>query len=335
MELSIVMPCLNETETLATCIRKAHEGAQRAGVKDYEILIADNGSTDGSQEIARQAGVRLLEVKTMGYGAALMGGIVAARGDYIIMGDSDDSYDFSDLMPFIEKLRQGFDLAMGNRFLGGIRPGAMPFMHRYLGNPVLSHIGKLFFKSQVGDFHCGLRGFRRDSILKLDLRTTGMEFASEMIVKAKLSNLKVTEVPTILYPDGRSRRPHLNTWRDGWRHLRFLLLYSPRWLFLYPGILLVALGLFSTTALLITPIQIGHVVFDIGTLIYTMLLISIGVQSLIFAVFTKVFGISEGYLPKDNRIKRFQDFATLEAGLLLGGLLIAAGVVTSVMALRS
>lgn len=332
-ELSIVIPCLNESETLATCTRKALRFLNSNSVSG-EIIIADNGSTDGSSAIALKEGARVVDIPVKGYGAALLGGIEAARGAYIIMGDADDSYDFTELMPFLEKLRRGFDLVMGNRFKGGIKPGAMPFLHRYLGNPVLSFIGRLFFKSPVGDFHCGLRGFRRDSILSLNLRTTGMEFASEMIVKASLQKLRIAEVPTILYPDGRSRPPHLRTWRDGWRHLRFLLLYSPRWLFLYPGILFVALGLFFSTILLITPIRIGHVVLDIGTLLYTTLFIIIGMQSVIFAVFTKVFGISEGYLPEDQKMTVLLNYVTLETGLLSGGLLITAGVITSIMALK-
>ena len=298
MELSIVIPCLNEAETLTVCIQNAHVGAQKTcGAGNYEVIVADNGSTDGSQEIARWENARLVNVPVRGYGAALMAGIQAAQGEYIIMGDADDSYDFREVAPFVEKLRQGFDLVMGNRFQGGIRPGAMPFLHQYLGNPVLSFIGRLFFKSPVSDFHCGLRGFRRDPILELNLRTTGMEFASEMVVKASLQKLRMTEVPTILYPDGRSRPSHLRTWRDGWRHLCFLLLYSPRWLFLYPGILLVTVGVIFSAILLVTPVRIGNINFDIGTLLYATLFIIVGLQSIIFSFFTKIFGISQGLLP--------------------------------------
>ncbi len=252
-ELTVLMPCLNEAETLGTCISKAKVSIKSLGLKG-EVLIADNGSTDGSQDIARGLGARVVNVERKGYGNAIMRGIATAHGKYVIMGDSDDSYDFSTLGPFVEKLREGYDLVMGNRFLGGIQPGAMPPLHRYMGNPVLTTIGRLFFKSPSGDFHCGLRGFKRKTILDLDLRTTGMEFASEMVVKASLHDLRITEVPTTLQPDGRTRPPHLRSWSDGWRHLRFLLLYSPRWLFLYPGILLIAFGLIAGTLLLQGPV---------------------------------------------------------------------------------
>lgn len=235
IELSIVMPCLNEEETLAVCIDKAKQFLLESKIVG-EIIIADNGSTDNSLEIARQKNARIIHVEAKGYGNALKSGIAAALGKYVIMGDSDDSYDFYALAPFVEKLREGYDLVMGNRFKGGIMKGAMPFKNRYLGNPVLSFVGRLFFSIKIGDFHCGLRGFSKEAVQKMDLRTTGMEFASEMVVKASLHKMKITEVPTILHPDGRSRPPHLKPWRDGWRHLRFLLLYSPAWLFLYPGV---------------------------------------------------------------------------------------------------
>jgi len=233
-EVSVVMPCLNEALTLRVCIEKATRNLSAQGIA-HEIVIADNGSTDGSQQIARDAGARVIDIPIKGYGAAIMGGIHAARGRFVIMGDSDDSYDMANLHPFVEALRKGPQLVMGNRFAGGIEKGAMPFLHKYLGNPVLSFLGRLMFKSPLRDFHCGLRGFERQAILDLNLRTTGMEFASEMIVKSTLNGLRITEIPTTLSPDGRDRRPHLRTWRDGWRHLRFLLLYSPRWLFLIPG----------------------------------------------------------------------------------------------------
>ena len=265
MELSIVMPCLNEAETLATCIDKARGFLDRHGIAG-EIVIADNGSTDGSQEIAVSRGARVVNVPSKGYGSALMGGIAAARGRYVIMGDADDSYDFTDLMPFVERLRAGDELVMGNRFLGGIEPGAMPPLHKYLGNPVLTWIGRLFFGSPSGDFHCGLRGFDRQAILSLDLQTTGMEFASEMVVRATLQGLRIDEVPTTLSKDGRSRPPHLRSWRDGWRHLRFLLMYSPRWLFLYPGLFLMIVGLLAGAWLLPGPRRIGGVELDIQTL---------------------------------------------------------------------
>ncbi|HEY3027237.1 MAG TPA: glycosyltransferase family 2 protein [Pyrinomonadaceae bacterium] len=331
IEFSIVMPCLNEAETLATCIQKAKRSFEENNVEG-EIIIADNGSTDGSQEIAGRFGARVVDVQARGYGNALMGGIAAARGKYIIMGDADDSYDFGALGSFIAKLREGYDLVMGNRFLGGIKPGAMPPLHRYLGNPVLTTIGRLFFRSPCGDFHCGLRGFSKSAVLRLDLHTTGMEFASEMVVKATLQRIRIAEVPTVLSPDGRSRAPHLRSWRDGWRHLRFLLLYSPRWLFLYPGGLLMLLGLVTMFWLLPGPRIIGGVTFDVHTLLYAAVAIIIGFQSILFAVFTKVFAISEGLLPKDERLDRAFDYLTLELGLIVAIILILAGLGGSVYA---
>ncbi len=323
-ELSIIMPCLNEAETLAICIEKAQWYLREYHIKG-EVLIADNGSTDGSQEIVEKMGARLVNVSEKGYGSALMGGIVAAKGEFIIMGDADDSYDFQSLNPFVEKLRAGYDLVMGNRFKGGIKPNAMPFLHKYLGNPVLTWLGKLFFKSPCNDFHCGLRGFRQRAIMGLNLRTTGMEFASEMVVKATLNGLKITEVPTTLSPDGRSRKPHLRTWRDGWRHLRFLLLYSPRWLFLYPGFFLMVMGLITTIFLLASP--------RVHSLLYSATAIIIGFQLVNFAVFTKVYAIQEGLLPHDKRVLKFKDLFSLEIGLIIGATLLVAGLITSVFAL--
>lgn len=333
-ELTIAMPCLNEAETLEVCIRKARTWLEANKVSG-EIVIADNGSTDGSQQIATKAGARVVPVEARGYGAALMGGIAAARGKYVIMGDADDSYDFSNLGPFLDKLRQGFELVMGNRFRGGIKPGAMPPLHRYLGNPVLTGIGRLFFRSPCGDFHCGLRGFDRESILKLDLRTTGMEFASEMVVKATLHKLRVTEVPTTLSPDGRSRPPHLRSWRDGWRHLRFLLMYSPRWLFLYPGLLLMFAGFIFGALLLRGPVVVGDIAFDRQTLLYAAVAIILGFQAVSFAVFTKVFTISEGLLPRDPRMDKVFRVITLEVGLITGAALALAGLGGSAYALFS
>src|SRR6267378_7884160 len=298
-ELTILMPCLNEAETLASCISKARAFLARSGCTG-EVVIADNGSTDRSPAIAAANGARVVHVAERGYGSALLGGIRAARGKFVIMGDSDDSYDFSRLDAFVEQLRAGFQLVMGNRFRGGILPGAMPPLHRYLGNPVLTGIGRLFFKSPVGDFHCGLRAFRRDAIERLDLRTHGMEFASEMVVKATAFGLRVTEIPTTLSPDGRDRAPHLRTWRDGWRHLRFLLLYSPRWLFLYPGGLLMIIGLLVGLLLLRGPLTVGGVNFDVHTLLYAAMAVIIGFQAIVFAMFTKVFAMSEGLLPEDK-----------------------------------
>lgn len=325
IELSIVMPCLNEAETLETCIRKAHASLEKNGVVG-EVVIADNGSTDGSQEIAKKLGARVVNVDVKGYGAALRGGITAARGKFIVMGDADDSYDFSSLEPFIEKLREGYDLVMGNRFKGGIKPGAMPPLHRYLGNPVLTGIGRLFFHSPAGDFHCGLRGFSKAAFEKMDLQTTGMEFASEMVVTSTLLKLKIAEVPTTLAPDGRSRPPHLRSWRDGWRHLRFMLMYSPRWLFLYPGLAFMLLGLGVGVWLLPGPQAINGVTFDVHTMLYASGLVFIGFQAVLFAMFTKVFTITEGLLPEDPRLNRAFKFITLEVGLIAGALIFLAGV---------
>ncbi|WP_206184505.1 glycosyltransferase [Thermoactinospora rubra] len=332
MELTVVMPCLNEAETIEVCIRKALACMKEHGIEG-EVLIADNGSTDGSQQLARDAGARVVHVEEKGYGNALMGGIRAARGKYVIMGDADDSYDFTSLMPFVEQLRDGAELVMGNRFKGGIAPGAMPPLHRYLGNPVLSFIGRLFFPSKIGDFHCGLRGFRRESILRLGLQTGGMEFASEMVVKATLQGLDVREVPTTLSPDGRSRPPHLRSWRDGWRHLRFLLLYSPRWLFFIPGLVLMTLGLVAGTALTFGPVEIGELAFDVDTLVGASAAVVIGFQAMLFAVFTHVYAAEEGFLPESRRVRKLVSIVTLEKGLVVGGLLALAGIVGLVMSL--
>jgi glycosyltransferase involved in cell wall biosynthesis len=331
LELSILMPCLNEAETLATCITKARGYLQRAGI-DGEVLIADNGSTDGSQEIARSHGARVVHVPAKGYGAALLGGIAAARGRYVIMGDADDSYDFERLDRFVEKLREGFDLVMGNRFAGGIAPGAMPPLHRYLGNPVLSFIGRLFFKSPIRDFHCGMRGFRRDAMAGLDLRTTGMEFASEMIVKSTYAELKIAEVPTTLSPDGRSRPPHLRSWRDGWRHLRFLLMFSPRWLFLFPGFGLFMFGLVTFIAVLPGPLQIGSVRFDVHTLLLSSSALLVGSQIVILFLLAKQFATNNGLIPVGENFLKYRRWMTLERGVVLGAVLTVLGLAGSVYA---
>ena len=325
VELSIVMPCLNEALTLETCIRKAQGFLTQHGVKG-EVIVADNGSTDGSQAIAEKAGARVVPVKEKGYGSALLGGIAAARGRYIIMGDADDSYDFVNLMPFVEKLREGYDLVMGNRFRGGILPGAMPPLHYYLGNPVLTGLGRLFFCPKIGDYHCGLRGFSKAAAERMELRTTGMEFASEMVVKASLLKLRICEVPTTLKKDGRNRPPHLRSWRDGWRHLRFMLMYSPRWLFLIPGMVLMLVGLLATAWLWPGPQKVGGITFDVHTMLYAGLAILVGFQSVVFAVFTKTFAITSGLLPKDERMDRLYRVVTLETGLIVGVLLILAGL---------
>lgn len=332
VELTVVMPCLNEAETLSPCITKAQQALKNLNITG-EVVVADNGSTDGSQQLARSLGARVVDVPEKGYGAALIGGIRAARGRYVVMGDSDDSYDFSNLGPFLSKLREGFDLVMGNRFVGGIKPGAMPPLHRYFGNPVLSGIGRLFFTDKVGDFHCGLRGFNRQSILGLDLRTTGMEFASEMVVKASIQGLRIAEVPTTLSPDGRSRPPHLRSWRDGWRHLRFLLMFSPRFLFLFPGFLIAATGALVVVWLLPGPRQVGRVVFDVHTMLFATAAVFLGVQSILFWTFTKVFAISEGFLMPDPRLDKLFKYVTLETGLVASGLLFVTGLVSAVYAL--
>ena len=331
-ELSIVMPCLNEAETLAICIKKAQQSLDELKVAG-EVVIADNGSTDGSPEIATALGARVIHVAEKGYGSALLGGIKAARGKYIIRGDADDSYDFTNLGPFLEKLRDGYELVMGNRFKGGIAPHAMPPLHKYLGNPVLTGIGRLFFNSPCGDFHCGLRGFSKNAIQQLDLRTTGMEFASETVVKASLHGLRIAEVPTTLSADGRKRAPHLRSWRDGWRHLRFLLLYSPRWLFLYPGFLLMLIGAAVSGWLLVGPRVVDGITFDIHTFLYAAMAIIIGYQTVIFAIFTKVFAITEGLLPEDQRLNTLFRHIKLETGILAGALLLVAGIGLSVYAL--
>jgi glycosyltransferase involved in cell wall biosynthesis len=328
VDLTILMPCLNEAETLARCIESARRGIQRAGVRG-EILIADNGSTDGSPAIAEKSGARVVAVAEKGYGSALRGGIQAASGRWILMGDADDSYDFSEADRFVKKFQEGFELVMGCRLpVGGgtISPGAMPWKNRWLGNPVLSFIGRLFFKCPAHDFHCGLRGFTRAAFAKMDLQTTGMEFASEMVIKSTFKRLNITEVPVTLRPDGRSRPPHLKPWRDGWRHLRFMLLFSPRWLFLAPGILLSALGVIVAAALSLNDIRIGGIAFDVGTLAVACMTVIIGFQLVTFAFFTKVFAIAEGLLPDDPKFSRAFKFFNLEKGIGLGLLVLLAGV---------
>lgn len=320
IEVTVVMPCLNEERTVAVCIRKALDSMKRMGVNG-EVVIADNGSTDQSREIAREAGARVVEVAAKGYGAALRGGIEAAAGAYIIMGDSDDSYDFGNLEPFIEKLRAGSDLVMGNRFLGGIAPGAMPPLHRYLGNPVLSFIGRLLFRTPIRDFHCGLRGFSKAAFERMDLRTTGMEFASEIVVKASLHRMNITEVATTLKPDGRDRPPHLRSWHDGWRHLRFLLIFCPRWLFLYPGFAMLATGLLLALFVLMTGAQRAN------SLLFAMALVAIGFQSISFSLIVRRFAEKEGLLPNKQSFNRLLKYLTLERGVALGCTVFGLGLV--------
>jgi glycosyltransferase involved in cell wall biosynthesis len=311
MELTILMPCLNEAETVGACVDQALGFLRRAGVEG-EVLVADNGSSDGSPSVAAARGARVVPVRERGYGAALSGGIAAARGRFIIMGDADASYDFARLDGFLEELRSGADLVMGNRFKGGIRPGAMPALHRWLGNPLLSHVGRRLFRIQVGDFHCGLRGVNAQSIRALDLRTPGMEFASEMVVRAALEGLKVVEVPTTLSPDGRSRPPHLRTWRDGWRHLKFLLTYSPRWLFLYPGIGFLALGAVATAVLFPGPLHLGGIGFENKSFMAGCLCLLVGVQSITFSLLVRRYASRQGYLPRHRRYAHLLDQLTLE-----------------------
>ena len=325
VELTILMPCLNEALTVGRCIEKAKAFLQRSGVIG-EVVIADNGSTDGSQALAQQLGARVVDVPVRGYGAALIAGINAAEGQYVVMGDSDDSYDFSRLDRFVSELRRGAQLVMGNRFEGGIAPGAMPALHRYLGNPVLSFLGRLFFRTPVQDFHCGLRGFSRDAVRSLDLSCSGMEFASEMVVKASLKGLRIAEVPTTLSPDGRDRPPHLRSWPDGWRHLKFLLLLSPRWLFLYPGFLLLLSGVLLQSMLFTGPVWIGDIGLDIHTMMFAAGGSIIGFQMLSFALFTNVPGITRGILPPDRPVARSPAVVSIDRGLLIGTGLIALAI---------
>ena len=331
VEVSILMPCLNEAETIEVCVRKARQYLEDGGIRG-EVIVADNGSTDGSQALATHAGARVVRVTSRGYGAALLGGIQAARGNLIIMGDADDSYDFTALDPFVEKLRAGYELVMGNRFLGGIKQDAMPPLHRYLGNPVLTGIGRLLFRSPLGDFHCGLRGFRRDAIMSLALTSTGMEFASEMVVKATLRKLRIAEVPTTLSPDGRSRPPHLRSWRDGWRHLRFLLLFSPAWLFFYPGVVMLLLGLLGGIWLTPGPRTAGSVTFSINTLLFAAASLIIGFQAIVFYMFAKTHAIRSGLLPEDPVVARLREVLRLEVALIIGGLAVIAGLILATQA---
>jgi hypothetical protein len=333
-EVSVVLPCLNESETVGICVAKAVAALKGAGIKG-EVIVADNGSTDGSVELAQAAGARVVHVQHRGYGNALRGGIQAARGTYVLMADSDDSYEFAHIPRFVGQLRSGSELVMGNRFRGGIEKGAMPPLHRYLGNPVLTAIGRLFFRSPCRDFHCGIRAFRKQSYERMDIRSTGMEFASEMVVKASLLHMKVSEVPTTLSSDGRSHPPHLRTWHDGWRHLRFLLMYSPRWLFLYPGAASILVGLAACIWLMPGPRRVGDIVFDVHTLAYGFGSMLVGFQLLAFAVFTKVFAVTEGLLPEDPRLNDLFKYIKLETGLIVGAVFVALGIAGSIFALST
>jgi hypothetical protein len=325
LEVTVLMPCLNEAETIQVCVKKAVTYLESRHIKG-EVLIADNGSSDGSQALAQECGARVVPIQKRGYGAALLGGILAARGIFVIMGDADDSYDFTDLDPFVEKLRAGYELVMGNRFLGGIKPNAMPPLHRYLGNPVLTWVGRVLFRSPSGDFHCGLRGFRRDSIQSLALTAPGMEFASEMVVKATLRGLRMTDVPVTLSPDGRSRPPHLRSWRDGWRHLRFLLLFSPAWLFFYPGLILLLAGISTMVWLLPGQRTAGSIVFDVNTMVFAAAAIACGFQAIAFYMFAKTYAVQSGLLPGDPLARRLREVLRLEVGLIAGSISIVLGL---------
>lgn len=325
MELSIVMPCLNEAETLAICIQKAHRFIDRIGV-EAEVVVADNGSTDGSQEIATQNNARVVNVPVKGYGSAIKGGIQAAKAEFIIVGDSDDSHDLENLDEFFEKLTEGYDLVIGNRFKGGLNKEDMPFMHRYLGNPVLTGLGNLFFKTKIGDFHCGLRGLTKTAFAQMKLATNGMEFASEMIVKAKLNNLKMLEVSTKVFPSGRSRPAHLQTWPDGWRHLRFLLLYSPKWLFFNPGLMLCGLGVLAFLYGMYSELTNPIALFGLATV-----LLLVGFQFVLFYALTKIYATNHGLIPESKNYQQIFTRFTLERGLILGVLLILIGVVVGVV----
>jgi glycosyltransferase involved in cell wall biosynthesis len=325
IEVSVVLPCLNEAETLQTCIEKATASMAALGVVG-EVVVADNGSEDGSQDIARSCGARVVDVPIRGYGAAMQAGIEGAFGRYVIMADADDSYALEDLGPFVQSLREGADLVMGNRFAGGIAPGAMPALHRYLGNPVLSFVGRRLFNIPVHDFHCGMRGFRRDRVKELGLRTLGMEFASEMVVRAALHAYDIREVPTTLRPDGRSRPPHLRTWLDGWRHLRFLLALSPRWALYYPAIALVAIGTIVFLWLLTGIHRIGAVSLDIHTLVAAATAIIVGVQLGGLALVSRAYCGHLGLLPTSSRIDRLLERFTLERGLLVGFAAVLVGI---------
>lgn len=332
LELTILMPCLNEAETVATCVRKARGFLQRTGVAG-EVLVADNGSTDGSAELARAAGARVIAIAAKGYGSALRGGIEAARGRFVIMADADDSYDFAQLDGFLAALRAGHEMVIGHRFRGGIRPGAMPWLHRYIGNPVLSFLGRLFFSCRIGDFHCGLRGVERAAALRLGLRAPGMEFASEMIVKAVLAGWRIGEVPTVLSPAGRSRPPHLRSWRDGWRHLRFLLIMSPRWLLLYPGLLLIVVGSVAEVLISHGPLVIHGVGFDIHTMLYAAGATILGLQLVLFSVIGRTIGVLKGLLPVTAKLRLFLRAFTVERGIALGGTFGLAGLALAVYSL--
>ena len=327
--LTILIPCLDEAETIGIVVRKSLESLSLLGLSG-KVLVADNGSIDGSQLIAENLGASVIHVPIKGYGAALIAGINFSNSNYIVMGDADDSYALDEIDEFVAKLDGGFDLVIGNRFQGGIAPGAMPWLHKYLGNPVLSWIGRLFFKVPIGDFHCGLRAFKTDAIRSLNLKSSGMEFASEMVVKASLNGLKITEVPTTLKPDGRSRAPHLRTWRDGWRHLVFLLAASPRWLFVYPGIVLSSIGLLGTILTSRGPFDIGQIQLDLNSFLFSIGLILVGTQTVFFGILARIFSTNFGTLPPSKSVTKFADMFSLERGIILGILLLLVSLVGAI-----
>lgn len=333
LEFSVVIPCLNEIRTLPSCIKRAQAFLKASRLRG-EIIVGDNGSNDGSQAAAEKLGAKVIDVRVRGYGAALHAACQAARGKYIIMGDADDSYHFDEILPFVEPLRNGADLVMGNRFAGGISRGAMPWKNRYIGNPVLSFIGRLFFSIPVRDFHCGLRAFSKTAFERMELRTTGMEFASEMVIKASLRKMRIAEVPVRLYKDGRDRPPHLRPWRDGWRHLRFMLLYSPRWLFLYPGICLMTGGLLLGSFVFPQMRQVGSVHLDIHTLLYAAAMVILGFQAMMYSYLAKSFAIREGLLGEDKLTRFFDKFFTLEIGLVIGILAFVLGLAIAMIELQ-
>jgi len=336
LEVSIVMPCLNEADTLAVCIEKAGRAMSEHNIAG-EIIIADNGSTDGSQQIAGGLEARVIDVESKGYGHALMGGIDAARGKYVIMGDSDDSYDFLDIPRFVEKLREGYDIVQGCRLPSGggrVMPGAMPFLHRWWGNPMFSMMARWWFKAPINDIYCGMRGFTKDFYERLDQRCTGMEFATEMIIKSSLYNARITEIPITLHPDGRtSHAPHLRSFRDGWRTLRFFLMYSPRWLFLMPGLMLILFGIIGYS-LAMPGVTVRGMTFDAHTLLFASLAILCGHQSIVFSVFTKTFAVSEGLMPEDRRLTRLFKIISLERGLIIGAGALLVGLTMLMVAIN-
>jgi glycosyltransferase involved in cell wall biosynthesis len=332
-ELSVVLPCLNEELTVGTCIRKVQQFLDQNSIAG-EIIVADNGSDDRSVQISEAAGARVVHVEERGYGSALRGGFEAAQGKYIVMADSDDSYDLANLMPFLDKLRAGYDLVIGNRFKGGIAPGAMPWHHRYVGNPVLSFVGRWFFHTPARDFHCGIRGLRKAAVERMKLRTTGMELASEIVIKASILEMRVCEVPTRLFPDGRQRRPHLRSFQDGWRHLRFLLVYSPRWLFAYPGLLLFTLGLVMSLVLSSGPIYLGSRLIDFHSLIVAGTMTVVGITMLSFSAITRVYSYNAGLLPKEPRFYSLFRYFNLERGLTVGSAVLLVGLLVIGDAIR-